>query len=155
MKIEIDQSGKIEQTNLDTIIALSNGIKYSLLLRKKDKRILQQYFRTTDKYSLFPYITFSICIALIIKNTSPGHLITIDNEYQGHEQDIKQFILFALNIFKSKKKFSITFAHIGKSSPADKLASKVANNKIKPHLIINYEDIINIFLDIKKDREPT
>lgn len=37
--IEIDQSGKIDQTNLDTAIALTNGVKYTLLFKKKIKEL--------------------------------------------------------------------------------------------------------------------
>ena len=44
MQIEIDQSGKIDQTNLDTVIALTNGTKYTLLFKKRDKRIVEKEF---------------------------------------------------------------------------------------------------------------
>jgi len=45
MKIEIDQSGKIEETNVDTVIALSNGVKFSVRIHRRTKRRLQEEFR--------------------------------------------------------------------------------------------------------------
>lgn len=37
MTCHIDQSNKTEQTEKDTVIALSNGVKFTLLIRAKDK----------------------------------------------------------------------------------------------------------------------
>lgn len=45
MKIEIDQSGKIEQTNLDTIIGLANDRKVVVFLPKGEKRKIMLLFR--------------------------------------------------------------------------------------------------------------
>ncbi len=44
MQIEVDQSGKIEQTSYDTVLALTNGVSYTILLKKKDKRALEKIF---------------------------------------------------------------------------------------------------------------
>jgi len=44
MYFEIDQSGKIEQTNLDTVIAFSDGGSFSILLKKSEKRKIKKYF---------------------------------------------------------------------------------------------------------------
>lgn len=38
MQIEVDQSGKVDQTSLDTVIALTNGTKYTLLLKKRGNK---------------------------------------------------------------------------------------------------------------------
>jgi len=38
MRIEIDQSGKIEQTNINSIIALSNDVRGGVTLSKKNKK---------------------------------------------------------------------------------------------------------------------
>lgn len=38
--IEIDQSGKIEDTSKDTVLALSNGIQFSILISRKIKPII-------------------------------------------------------------------------------------------------------------------
>lgn len=69
--IQIDQSGKIEQTSLDTIIALSNHDKYSITLSKRSKRLLQEIFRDLKKPRVFVYHTFSALIALVLLKTKP------------------------------------------------------------------------------------
>lgn len=35
--IQVDQSGKIEQTNINTVLALSNGKILTIVFRKKNK----------------------------------------------------------------------------------------------------------------------
>lgn len=42
---KIDQSGRIEYTSHDTVIAFSNGIKKAILVKAKEKRILIQNIR--------------------------------------------------------------------------------------------------------------
>ncbi|MCX6810253.1 MAG: hypothetical protein NTY30_00740 [Candidatus Berkelbacteria bacterium] len=45
MKIEIDQSGKIEETGKPTVIAFSNGKSASIIISAKDKKLVQTVFR--------------------------------------------------------------------------------------------------------------
>lgn len=44
MQYQIDQSGKIEQTERHTVVACINGKKASVLLNRKEKRVLQKMF---------------------------------------------------------------------------------------------------------------
>jgi hypothetical protein len=44
MKIEIDQSGKIKDTNRLTIVAYANGHARSLMITAKDKNLFSQFF---------------------------------------------------------------------------------------------------------------
>lgn len=67
MQIEIDQSGKIEQTNLNTVIALTNGTKYTLLFKKKDKRIVEKEFKRRKFPKIFRVIVFANLVALVVK----------------------------------------------------------------------------------------
>ena len=46
MRIEIDQSNKIEQTNKDTIIGLSNDKTFTVLIKAREKRKLQEELKT-------------------------------------------------------------------------------------------------------------
>ena len=87
MKIEIDQSNKIEQTNKDSVIGFSNNIFSCVLMRAKDKREIEKVFQRTGKSKIFIYRLFAILIFLLIK----GHLrkideIVIDKEYPGKDK---------------------------------------------------------------------
>ena len=68
MIIEIDQSGKIENTSKNTVIAFSNEIFGSILVKAKDKREIQKIFRKIGKPRIFVYRLFAILIFLLIKN---------------------------------------------------------------------------------------
>jgi hypothetical protein len=153
MKVEVDQSGKVEQTNFDTIVALSNERNISIRLTKQSKRELLIYFRERRKEFLFPYVTFSILVALVIKSYKPTHTVTIDTEYMGHEALIKKCILLCLKHWKITTKTPIEFGFVGKSSPAHEVAAKVMNKKISPSFVVSIRDIVQIVVDTKIDRE--
>lgn len=53
MNIEIDQSGKIENTNKDTVIAFSDDTCGSILIKAVDKREIQKIFRDIGKSRIF------------------------------------------------------------------------------------------------------
>jgi len=150
MKIEIDQSGKIEQTNLNSIIALSNNIKGGIILNRKIKRQLQNYFRKNKKSRVFSYIVFSACVAILLKELKITQKVIIDLEYLGYNKFIKNHILLYLKRLGIKYPITISFASIGKRSPADDLANKIGKQKIKPIKKINYNEVIHLVFHIKK-----
>ncbi|PIU03363.1 hypothetical protein COT44_04045 [Candidatus Shapirobacteria bacterium CG08_land_8_20_14_0_20_39_18] len=133
MTYEIDQSGKIEQTSIDTVIAITNSNQYALIFNKTNKRRL----------------VFSILIALIIKKAGIKHKVIIDNEYLGHEKFIAERINKTLEDLKINNLPSIQFGHIGKTSKAHNLARKVGNRKIKADMNIRLEEIGALLLKSK------
>ncbi len=141
MKIEIDQSGKVEQTHLGTVVALSNDIQISVLLRKKEKRILQEHFRYIHKKNIFSYIVFAALVAYVLHGYSSRYKVTIDTEYTGHEALIKEYILKFLHHLKSPSIPPVIFSRVGKKSPADIHAGKVALGLIEPTKILKAIDI--------------
>ena len=68
MRIEIDQSGKIENTNKPTVVGFSNKESGIVLITPKDKKAIQKYFRDIGKPKLFIYITFVALVFYLIKN---------------------------------------------------------------------------------------
>lgn len=148
-KIQIDQSGKIEQTSLNTIIALSNDIQHSIVLPKKVKRILQKIFRNQQRPRMFIYDTFAALLTLLLMKTKPLGQIVIDKEYKN-EDLIKARVLEFLRLHKVNYNPNIKFALVGKSSPAHILAAKVANRKTKANLILTLEEISEILWSSKK-----
>ena len=59
MKIEIDQSGKIENTSRLTILAYSNKTSKSILITAKDKKTIQSLFRRINQPKIFIYKLFT------------------------------------------------------------------------------------------------
>ena len=93
--IEIDQSIKIEQTAQDTILAMSNGVKRTILIPANVKRELidiqrrQGKSRNTARYRLFATGLFILLRPHLSKIIEHDEQIMIDTEYIGQESKIK------------------------------------------------------------------
>lgn len=150
-RIEIDQSGKIEQTNFDTIIALTNGIKRTIFIKKSEKRLLESYFRKRKLLTKFyPSLIFSVLVAVLTIESKVKTSVFIDTEYFGHNNFIKNNIEEILERFKLKNIPTIKFGFVGKESKSDYLASRVSRGKIKPDRIINANEVLSIIFPNKK-----
>jgi hypothetical protein len=118
MKIEIDQSGKVEYTSTLTIMADSMGNAVSI--SAKDKRTVQEVYRVMKRPRMFVLHTFSTLVVYLIQMSyKPGNLYVVDKEYPGKESEIKSLILEGtqrLNI--SLCKDQISFQSVGKKSNA-------------------------------------
>lgn len=148
MKVEIDQSGRIEETNKDTVLALANkDVHFSIRIPAKVKRQLKETFRRQGKTKLFMFRTFAVAVTLLLKKSGlKPQVIVIDLEYPGHEQLIKDII------WKNVKyKVEIDFKSIGKNSPAHETAYFTLKKKLKEDKLISFEKIAR--LAIKNDRE--
>src|SRR3989338_1029372 len=144
MRIEIDQSIKIEQTNRDTAIAFSNGTSRCLIIRSHEKQELQRIFRMAGKRRMFVYSVFAILVFLLIKAyLDEVEVITIDSEYLGWEFQIKDYLL--QEIRKVRPAFEahrIRFGFIGKRSRAHVLAYGVARRGRKPDVVITFAQVV-------------
>lgn len=144
MKILIDQSGKIEYTSKNTIVAFSNGKQKSLLIRSKGKREIQEIFRDAGKPDIFVYKTFAILIYLLIKDDLKKiQQIAIDREYHGKESLIKNFLLEILR--KNGSNFNpedISFVLVGKKHPCHKIAINVFRGHSKPDLVVSKKEVL-------------
>jgi len=144
MDITIDQSNKIEYTSQDTVIAYANGKKKSLLIKAKDKRILEKLFRQANKPDIFVYKTFAILLFLLIKDDIKKiHSLTIDHEYWGKEPLIKNFLLQTIRkngfVFAAD---AIHFGLIGKKDPSHIKAITTYRKKDKPDLIVSFKKVL-------------
>lgn len=150
MRYQIDQSGKIEQTERQTVIACINGAEITILLKKGEKRKLQKIFKTIGMYKLFSYLTFAALLALLIKELKPKHKIVIDKEYFGHENFIEEKVKAYLEQLEITNVPHIEFGHVGKLSAAHNLAYLVAVGKKKPNLIVDAKEVMRVILGTKK-----
>jgi hypothetical protein len=124
MKIEIDQSGKIENTNKLTVISYSNKINKSILITSKDKKSIQSVFRKIGQPKLFVYKLFAVAIFILIKDKIKQiDQIIIDKEYVGYENLIKDFICQIAQKDKTKiDRKNIHFKSIGRKSKAHEIS---------------------------------
>ena len=145
MRIEIDQSGKIENTSKHTYLAFSNSQHFVLEIKATEKRKLQKYFRSIGKSRIFIYLTFAALLIILLKNRKikTAQLI-VDIEYQGRTQLIKDS-LHAINPDFPVK--NLSFHHIGKKSSAHYYAYGAAIGSIKSDLKVGASEI---FRTIKK-----
>ncbi len=144
MHYEVDQSGKIEQTNSITVIALANSKSITISISGSEKRKSLKYFREKGKPKQFTYKTFSTIIALAISKIKPHNKIIIDKEYPGHESEIKAEVFRILEKIYPKHKVHIVFGLVGKESPAHKRAYAVYIKKSKETYKITAQEILRI-----------
>jgi len=145
MQIEIDQSGKIEYTRVDTVIAYSNHKSKSILIKAQEKRKLELLFKRKRKPRAYIYQVFAVLIYLLIKNDLQDmQSIIIDQEYQGKESDIKAF-LFRLLKHESRRISAkhIHFVQIGKKSKAHLKAFDTYKKHIQPDIVVMASNIKN------------
>lgn len=151
MAYQIDQSGKIEQTSKNTVIALSNSTQTSIILKAKDKRDLQSIYRAAGKPKLFSIQVFAALTYLLIENSHVNDgIMYIDKEYPGYEDIIKSYLVQLINK-RGRVKLdpeNIRFTLVGKASKAHlfgykhfkqgKASFKVTKEDILA-MILNYE----------------
>lgn len=139
---QIDMSGKIEQTNKDTVLAYSNAEQYSVAIPKKVKRQVQEFFRRQGLTRLYVYTLFSLGIFYLLKNIKGRHDIIIDLEYPGRDKLIKSLIK-AFMESRNRDISYIKFSRIGNRPKAHYAAKNVFDKKVKPNYTIKLEDVNN------------
>lgn len=149
MRFEIDQSGKVEQTERDTAVALTNDKNHAVFLKKTEKRILQKFFKNTQNPGFFPYLTFAALLAILIKEAKPKNKVIIDREYFGHEDLILEKTENYLSALGFSKSFSLEFGHVGKLSTAHQFAYLVARKK-EGFKSVSAKKIMEIILGISR-----
>jgi len=148
MKVEVDQSGKIVDTKVPTVLAFSNGKQYTILIPSTVKRECIQSLRGRNKLEKRLYIQlFSVCLYLLLrKDALKLNQITIDIEYPGHESKIKEhlinlFLRTGIRISPAKIHFDL----IGKKANVHTLALGAFKGRSKPNKTIRLDEILREF----------
>ena len=118
MKVEVDQSIRIEQLNQDTIIGIgTNRMEFACRLPAKIKRHYNERFRRIGKPRFCAPMVFAAAVIVAINksNVSPTHIV-IDEEYTGYENVIKSLIVSEF------PHTEVSIERIGRKSPAHKAA---------------------------------
>jgi hypothetical protein len=143
-KYQIDQSGKVENTSVKTIVAYSNGTNFSVEISAKDKRRLQEQFRRIGEPTIFVYITFASLICLLI-NKRITH-INIDLEYPGHDKILTKMIKTV------HPNITISWMKIGKSSNAHKVAYNTYKQRLRSKKKVKAKEVWEVAKKIASER---
>lgn len=149
MEAEIDMSGRIEETNRPTALALANDVAVCIRISAKEKRkAIEELIRLKPERTrtAIHILTFSSLVFLLIReHIEDLYLVSIDPEYQGHEKTIKDQILtlcrkHGLRVDKDQ----IAFKYVGKKSPAHDLAISVFRGDTQPNEDILAKQVIEL-----------
>lgn len=151
MRVEVDQSGRIDETNKPTVLALANGTKFSIRLSGRAKRAILAELRRRRKKrpeqeTLYILVFATLVYLLLKEHIGKLSAVVIDTEFTGHEGDIKaQVINLFLRHGREVHKDVFQFSQIGKKSPAHGLAISVFRGKVKPDQEITAKDVLAEF----------
>ncbi len=147
MPLEVDQSTKIEQTSRGTVLTLSNDQRFSIVIPACVKREALVFLRQRGWYGRRAILAcFAAGLFLLLRQSrAEFDLIVIDQEYEGHERDIRGMLLRHLHSAGMEIPAErIAFGRVGKHSGAHRLAWAVHRGKRAP----DYTVTLNEFLDI-------
>lgn len=145
---EVDQSGRIEFTKEDTVLALSDGVGYTILIPSIVKRSCVRALRRRGFSGPTFYIQlFAVALFFLLKGQMEGHpQIAIDVEYEGKEAQIKEHLLNLLHRDGvSVERDQITFRHIGKKSPAHMLSLDTLRGRKEASRTLTEADLLGQF----------
>jgi len=139
MKIEIDQSGRIEETGRDTVIGLTTKKEaFTVKVPAKVKRQLLEIFRRQGKPRVFSMVIFGRVIGIAIKKSKFDITdLTIDMEYPGHEDLIRSLITSVVG-----REINCWFKSVGKKSKAHYVAYGVFMGRKKVDIVLRLKDIV-------------
>lgn len=147
MRIEIDQSIKIEQLSRDTIIALSNDIEFAVVIPSKVKRKLQQEFRKQGKQKLFRYRTFIAGVVLLLQYAKFKNVpsVTLDREYAGQERILRS-MFFEMWMLYHNEPPHFEIMEIGKRSRAHDVGYRTLKKKRNINKVLTYQEVQKLAL---------
>lgn len=144
--VEVDQSVKIEQPG-STVLAFSNSIDFAVVISSIVKQKAIQRLRVRGKSKDMAHIlVFAAGVYLLIADfLDELNLVVIDTEYVGHDALIKAFLL--RHIWQRQPDFDgccITFARVGKKSPAHSKANAVRRRKDKDYRRVELQEMLRL-----------
>lgn len=143
MRIEVDQSGKIEETNRDTIIAAANGATSTIRITARTKRRVQDMFRKLGVPRSFIVTVFVYAIFELLKPYLKSPIeVTIDTEYPGYEPVVGKILYKLVQEHHLSVDSSIQFRQVGKGSPAHYAAYGIRLGKSKANQTLSYNYFI-------------
>lgn len=147
MCIEIDQSGKIENTRVPTVLAFSNHTAYAIFIPATAKRTCVHFLRSRYRQPTSLYFRiFAAGLFFLIKEcVKQLDDVLIDTEYQGKESLIKALLLSHLERHRlDSAHLDIHFGYVGKRSPAHEVAIATFRGQQLPDRVIGEEELLRL-----------
>lgn len=143
MSLEIDQSGKIENTSKNTYLALANSKIIIIKISSSEKRKLIDTIKELHRpHKTYIYQIFAVLIFILIRKAKLNEVL-IDIEYQGHEASIKEVLVQLFERFRQSAP-EIYFNYVGKRSSAHHAAIAAFRREKKVNIIVRAEDILKL-----------
>lgn len=126
---------------------MSNDKTFTVLIKAKEKRKLQEEFRKQGKPHLFVYRTFIAGVVLLLKYAYLKNLskIIIDQEYFGKERMLKSMFLEMWSRYFDEIP-EVNFERIGKKSNAHNVSYLTMKGKYKSDKTICFNEIKQLVL---------
>ncbi|GAB4462602.1 MAG: hypothetical protein Kow00120_29380 [Anaerolineae bacterium] len=148
--VEVDQSGRVDETNRATVLALADGMAYSVAISAGDKRECIQALRGRrwgkDPTTLYVLLFATLLYLLLREHAGKLDRVIIDTEYPGHEAIIKGHVL---NLFQRSgvrvDPMIFSFQQVGKKSPAHALGARVFRGKAAPDRRLTAAEVLAEF----------
>jgi hypothetical protein len=145
MRVEVDQSGKMEVLKVDTALAFSDGIAASILIPAAVKREVYKRLKARGaRHKKIVARMFAASLFLLLED----HLeditaVVVDVEYEGWNAVIRGLLLAHIQRVAPRiHKDQITFGYVGKKSPAHKMALVVFRRTCEPGKKITARELL-------------
>ena len=145
--IEVDQSGKMGDLGVDTVLAFSNTFSRAIVVPGQVKRALLQKLRERGKSRTRATIQLFAAGLFLLLNEALDEVdqIIIDVEYTGYDADIRSMLLnWIWQTDPTFEKERLIFDFIGKDSSAHKLAVDVYRGHRDADDEVSESDLLNV-----------
>ncbi len=146
-EVEIDQSGKVERTQTDTVLALADGQAYAIRIPATVKRAALARLRQKGKSATVSYLRlFAAGLYLLVAGRlSSLERMVIDTEYTGQDANIRGMLLRLVRRAEADYPAErIVFRQVGKDSPAHALALAVHRGARQADRVVTEADLIGL-----------
>jgi hypothetical protein len=148
MKVEVDQSTKLEQSG-PTIVAYANGKSGAIIVPSTVKHAAFKMLSSKGKSKdVSKWLLFAACIFLLLQDQLPKlKRVLIDVEYTGKSSDIKASLLrYIWRVHSTFDESIIQFGYVGKGSPADVKARNVRLGHDCDYRKVKLKDLVEVMV---------
>lgn len=150
-RAEVDTVGRIDDASADTVMCVSAGLSYSVLLPAQEKARALAFIADLKPQwgTIRPRVLlYSLLLYLLLKDQiGKLDVVAIDPEYEGYEPEIKGLLLRLLRSDgRAIHRSQVIFERIDRQSPARTMASRVYKRQAEPDLLVGPKAIADVLL---------